>query len=85
VSSASFDSAGDPVKSSASCPWAKHHRTAQAGDGCRRDVWLLIAFDAAAFVAAVCLVWSVPESLEQSARTANAPVTLAAYRAALCD
>ncbi|MDB5864281.1 MAG: hypothetical protein JWO70_2087 [Betaproteobacteria bacterium] len=50
------------------------------------DLWPLIAFNTAVFVAAAWLVASVPESLENSARTANAPVTMAAYRErAVCD
>jgi hypothetical protein len=36
-------------------------------------------------VAAAWLVSSVPESLEISAPLANAPITMAAYRAALGD
>jgi hypothetical protein len=70
----------------ASCRGEKRRRRAELPGRSAHDLWPLIAFNTAAFVAAAWLAASVPESLENSARTANAPVTMAAYRArAVCD
>jgi hypothetical protein len=76
---------GKPVKSRAPCPVAGRQRRAAPPRRRAHDVWPLIAFDTVAFVAAAWLVSSVPESLEISAPLANAPITMAAYRAALGD